>query len=155
VSQSDREGSTSVCILCGEKIERQKSFTCRKCRKTPFCLDHLDREYKLCPGCAAERRIKYYNDLLRQEKNIKAFLRLAQFVFMVSAVLFVAGRFFSDYVPEILKDNIFYNHLFVWGGMAIGAMFLCYILVASQKQKVRGIEEKIQDHRVDSRYMRR
>ncbi len=155
MAQLDREAGTFVCILCNEKVEKQKSFTCRRCRKTPFCLDHLDREYKLCPGCAAERRIKYYNDLLSQEKSLKAFLRLAQFVFMVSAFLFAGGRFFPDYVPAILKDNIFYNNIFVWGGLAIGAVFLCYVLVYSQKQKVREIEEKIQDHRVDSRYMRR
>ncbi len=151
----DKEVGTQVCSLCGEKVGKQKSFTCRKCRKTPLCLEHLDREFKLCPGCATESRIKHYNDLLQQEKSIKAFVRLAQFVFMVSAFLFAAGRFFSDYVPEVLKDNIFYNHLFVWGGLSIVAVLLCYVLLYSQKQRVREVEEKIQDHRADSRYMRR
>ncbi|HWR59726.1 MAG TPA: hypothetical protein VN328_12640 [Thermodesulfovibrionales bacterium] len=155
MEQADKEVKTPVCFLCNEKIEKHKSFTCRKCRKTPFCLDHLDREYKVCPGCAAERRIKNYNDLLGQEKAVRAFLRLAQFIFMVSAFLFAAGRFFDDYVPEILKENIFYKHLFVWGGLAIGGMLFCYVILYSQRKKVSEVEEKLQDHRVDSRYMRR
>ena len=82
-------------------------------------------------------------------------MRLAQFIFMVSAVLFSTGRFLPDYVPEILKDNIFFKYLYVWGGLAIGGVLFCYIALHSQKQKVQEVEAKIQDHRVDSRYMRR
>lgn len=115
-------------------------------------MDHLDREFKVCGGCAAEMRIKHYNDLLRQEKNLKAFLGLAQFIFMVSALLFASGRFFNDYVPEILKENIFYRHLFVWGGLAAGGILLCYVVLYSQRQKVRELGEKIQGHKIDSRY---
>ena len=153
--KNSKEPDKPKCVLCEEYIEGRKSFTCRKCKKSPFCLDHLDPELKLCPGCATEQRIRRFNDLTRQEKSIRAFLRLSQFIFMVSAIFFVVKRFFYDQLPEILRMNIFYKYLFLWGGMSICGALFCYVMLSVQKQKVREVEDKIQDHRVYSRYMRR
>lgn len=118
-------------------------------------MTHLDTEYKLCPGCATEQRIKHYNDLLRQERGIIAFLRLTQFIFMVSVILFAADRFSYDLYFEVLSANIFHEYLFLWAGASIFCVIVCYILLFLQKQKMRLMEDKIQDHRISSRYMRR
>ncbi len=153
--RSSREPDKVRCVLCEEHVEGRKFFTCRRCKKSPFCLNHLDQELKLCPGCATEQRIRRVRDLTRQEKSIRAFLMLSQFIFMVSAIFLVLKRFFDDQLPEILKMNIFYKYLFVWGGASIGGAIFCYVMLSMQKQKVRDVEDKIQDHRVYSRYMRR
>jgi hypothetical protein len=155
VSGNVRDSDGPTCILCDKHIEGRKFFKCRKCKKSPFCLDHLDSELKLCPGCATEHRIKRFNDLTRQEKSVRAFLRLSQFIFMVSAIFFVVKRFLYDQLPDIVKINIFYKYLFVWGGLSIACTVLCYVVLSLQKQKVRQMEDKIQDHRVYSRYMHR
>lgn len=153
IKDRDQGKETVRCIICEKHAEKQKTFTCRKCRKTPFCLEHLDAEFKLCSGCAAEKRMGLYNNLIRQEGSIKAFLRLIQFIFVVVAVFFVVKQLFYEHVPEFMKVNIFFENLFIWGGVAAGGMVFCYVLLYSQRRKIGEIEEKIQSHKVYSRYV--
>lgn len=149
------EGKTVKCIICEKLTESQKTFTCRRCKKSPFCFEHMDSEYRVCSGCAAEERMKLYDSLTRQEGSIKGFLRLMQFILVITVIFFGAKKFFYELVPEFLKVNILVEHLFLWGGMALGGMLLCYVLILSQRQKIREIEEKIQDHKTYSRYLHR
>jgi hypothetical protein len=46
---SHADGVTLVkCLICDKSLENGGTFTCKRCRKSPFCLEHLDPEYKIC-----------------------------------------------------------------------------------------------------------
>jgi hypothetical protein len=51
--------------------------------------------------------------------------------------------------------NVFFDYLFLWGGISLAGMALSYILLISQGQKIRAIEDKIQDHKAYTKYLRR
>lgn len=141
------------CLICEKPLESQNIFACRKCRKSPFCFDHLDREYKVCPGCAVEERMKVCRDLLGQERSLKGFFRFTQFVLFLSILFFAADRFYHEYIPEFIRGSIFFEYVYYLGGAAVTGMVLCYVLILSQKQKMKEVQDKIQSHKTDSRYM--
>ncbi len=142
------------CEICEKTVESVRTFTCRRCRKSSFCLDHFDPEYKVCSGCAAEERIRLYNNLLRQERSLKSFLRLAQFLFIVAAISFAARRFLWEDIPQFMKTNVVFEYVFYWGATAIAGMVLCYLIIFSQRGRIKGVQNKIQDHKVYSKYSR-
>lgn len=144
-----------TCLICEKPLESQKAFTCRRCRKSPFCFEHLDREYKVCLGCAAEERMRGYRALVGQERSLKVFFRFTQFVVVLALFMFAFDRFFSDQIPESLKSNIFleYDLYLYFGGAALAGMVFCYVLILSQKQKMKEVQDKIDGHKTDSKYM--
>jgi ribosomal protein L37E len=150
--QQEIKGTLVQCRLCETTVESQKTFACRRCGVSPFCLDHLDRELKVCSGCAAEERIRRYGDMVRQGKNVRGFLRFTQFVFMLAAMFFVSDSLFHEHLPEFLKESIFLEYVLYWGGAAVAGMVFCYIIVVSQKQKMIEVEDKIHSHKDRSRY---
>ena len=142
------------CIICENYTEVRKTFACRRCGRSPFCLEHLDSEHKICSGCAADERIHLYNDLRRQQKSIQGFFRLAEFIFIIAAIFFVAKKLFSDHLPEFITENISFEYLFLWGVLAVAGMILCFILRQTQQQKITDLEERLQEHKTYSRYLR-
>ncbi|HXX53521.1 MAG TPA: hypothetical protein VEI28_03015 [Thermodesulfovibrionales bacterium] len=144
--------ATAVCRACEQEIGKRGSFTCKQCRKSPFCLEHLDREFKVCPGCAAEERIAFYSNLVRQERNLTAFLRFSQFIFIVVAILFAAGRFFRSSIPSYIRDNVFFEYLFLWGGLAALGMVCCILFLPGQRKKIREIDGSIRGPREYRKY---
>jgi hypothetical protein len=115
----------------------------------------MDREYKVCSACAAEERLTLYHNLTTQKRNVKSFLRLMQFILMLVIIFYGVKRFLYELVPDFLKVNVFFDYLFLWGGISLAGLALCYIMLISQRQKLREIEDKIQDHKASSRYRRR
>jgi len=155
VSSDTREAKAVSCVICGKQTESQKTFVCKRCRKAPLCLEHMDREYKVCSGCAAEERLTLYQNLATQERNVKSFLRLMQFILTLVVIFYGVKRFFYELVPDPLKVNVFFDYLFLWGGVSLAGLVLCYIILISQEQKIREIEDKIQDHKASTKYLRR
>ncbi len=143
------------CMLCEKLIEDRRSFTCKRCGKSPCCLQHLDREYRVCSGCAAEERIRLRGDIMRQARSVKGFLRFTQFVFILAALFFALDMLVNEHVPEVLRESVFFAYVFYWGGAAVAGMVLCYVLILSQQQKRKEIEEWIQSHKAHSRYFPR
>ena len=154
-TQPQPKAAAVKCLICEKSIESQKTFTCRRCRKSPFCFEHLDREYKVCSGCAAEERIRAYRALVGQERSLRGFLRFTQFVVVFALLFFVFDRFFSEEIPESLKSNIFFEYdLYLYfGGVALAGMVFCYMLILSQKQKMKEVRDKIDGHKTDSKYI--
>jgi hypothetical protein len=150
-----RGDKAAPCVICGKQTESQKTFVCKRCKKSPLCFEHMDREYKVCSACAAEERLTLYHNLTTQERNIKSFLRLMQFILMLVIIFYGVKRFLYELVPDFLKVNVFFDYLFLWGGISLAGLALCYIMLISQRQKLREIEDKIQDHKASSRYRRR
>jgi hypothetical protein len=154
-SPDTRGGKATTCVICGKQTESQKTFVCKRCRKSPLCFEHMDREYKVCSACAAEERLTLYHNLTTQKRNVKSFLRLMQFILMLVIIFYGVKRFLYELVPDFLKVNVFFDYLFLWGGISLAGLALCYIMLISQRQKLREIEDKIQDHKASSRYRRR
>ena len=153
--QPESKVTTVKCIICEKSLESQKTFTCRRCKKSPLCFEHLDREYRVCSGCAAEERIRTYRDLVGQERSLRGFLRFTQFVFVLAVLLFALDRFFYEYIPESLKSSIFFEaDLYLYFGVvALVGMVICYVFIFSQKQKMKEVRDKIDVHKADSKYM--
>jgi len=155
-SRSGRETDQGIaelkCLICEKPVERQKTFTCRRCRKSPFCFEHLDREYKTCLGCAAEERMNVYRALVGQERSLKGFFRFTQFVLFLAILFFTADKFYQEYIPEFLRGSVFFEYVFYLGGAAVTGMVLCYVLILSQRQKMKDVQEMIHRHKTDSRY---
>ncbi len=152
VQPGRKNAPTVKCLICDRLVERGKTFTCRKCRKSPFFFEHLDPECKICSGCAVEEMIRPSNSLLRQEKGVRGFLRLNQFILLVAFVFVAAAKLFHEHIPEFISGNIFFEYVYVWGAAAVVGIVLCYIVVASQKQKIKEIEGKIRNHKAYWRY---
>jgi len=150
-----RGGNAVTCIICGKQAEGQKTFACKRCKKRPLCFEHMDREYKVCSGCAAEERLTLYHNLTTQEKNVKSFLRLMQFILTLVVIFYGVKRFLYGLVPDFLKVNVFFDYLVLWGVISVAGLALCYSILISQRQKIREIEDKIQDHKASSRYVHR
>ena len=151
--EAETKGTTVKCLVCEKTAEPQKMFMCRSCRKSPFCFEHLDGEYRICSGCAAEKRITLYHDLLVQERSVRGFLRFTQFIVVLAVFFFSFDRFFHEYIPDFVKGSVFFEYVFYWGGAAVAAMGLCYVIIVSQKQRMRDVDDKIQSHRAHSRYL--
>jgi len=115
----------------------------------------MDREYRVCSGCAAEERLTLYHNLTTQKRNVKSFLRLMQFILTLVVIFYGIKRFFYELVPDPLKVNVFFDYLFLWGGISLTGVALCYIILISQRQKIREIEDKLQNHKASTKYFRR
>jgi hypothetical protein len=142
------------CIGCDKPVEKAKTFMCRRCKRSPFCFTHLDQEFKICSGCAFEMRVRLYNDLLKQEKSLRGFLRLMQFIFILSALLFSGTRLFVERIPDLVRDNIFFEYVYVWGALAVIGMAVCYMVLFSQKQKAAALNENIHATTAEKRFSR-
>lgn len=96
-----------------------------------------------------------YRALVGQERSLKGFFRFTQFVVVLALLLFVFDRFFSDQMPESLKSNIFleYDLCLYFGGVALAGMVFCYVLILSQKKKMKEVKDKIDGHKTDLKYM--
>jgi hypothetical protein len=143
-----------ICIGCDKPVEKARTFMCRSCKRSPFCFTHLDEEFKTCSGCAFEKRVGLYNDLLKQEKSLRGFLRLVQFIFIMSAILFSASRLFAEHIPDYVKENIFFANVYLWGGLALLGMMVCRVLLFLQKQKAAALNEKIHATTAEKRFSR-
>ena len=150
-----REGKAVTCVICGKQTESQKTFVCKRCKKAPLCFEHRDREYRVCSGCAAEERLTLYHNLITQKKNVKSFLRLMQFILTLVVIFYGVKRFLYDLVPDFLRVNVFFGYLILWGGISLTGVALCYMILISQRQKIRELEDKIQLHKTSSRYFHR
>jgi ribosomal protein L34E len=150
--QDKKKGAIVQCVICEEYTDAQYTFSCTQCKKSPLCNRHLERKYGICTWCAAEKEIQDFNSLMTQERSINAFLKLSQFVFLCISILFVAKRLFFDFIPAYLKDMVFFEFLFPFGGAAIAAMVFSYIVLVFQRKRLREIDARIKAQKTPSRY---
>jgi len=149
--QNTKEDAIVQCIVCERYTDSRLTFSCRQCRKSPLCLTHKERKYGVCTWCAAEKEMQIYNSLKTQERSIHAFMKLSQFIFILVSMLFIAKKFFFDIIPLYVKDTILLEYLFPFGGFSIAAIAFSYLVLFSQRKKLREIEAKIEVHKNLSR----
>lgn len=129
------------CVVCGQYSDR--TFVCNRCRRRPICVTHRDTKLGFCLHCAAEIKTEKLNTLRPVATSLSVIMNLLEFIFIVTAIFFAALRFIPGYVPPYLKDNIFANNLYLWGGLsAVGTALLCIAAFIVNRQ-IRSIHEAL------------
>ena len=97
--QEEKKEELIRCSVCDVYLEGDKGFTCPKCRRGPLCKSHRVARRRECASCVYEMQKKDLNDLKTQEQNLRSFLKLLQFLFIVFAIFFIAMK---TGIPEVL-----------------------------------------------------
>jgi len=79
----------------------------------------------------------------QQVESIRHFLRLTQFIFVVFVILFLAVRFGLPDMVEFLRFSIITDNLPYLGGAAVLAYIVFFLILLSQKQQVKALQEKM------------
>jgi hypothetical protein len=142
--EDDQRNSTLLrCIQCDNYIEENRSFRCRQCGKSPLCLKHMDRQYRICSRCAIENRLHLYNKWISDHRHVRVFLRLTQFLFILATLFFAALRFYGKHLPDYARENIFAENLYLIGGLAAAGMLFSYIIMKILTGKIEKIEDSV------------
>ena len=80
------------CTICDAYLKNGEGFICPKCRRGPLCRNHRLSGNKLCTSCVYDVKAEEMTALRAQEQSIKGFLRMTQFLFLLSVILFVAMK---------------------------------------------------------------
>lgn len=131
------------CVLCGQYTDR--TFVCHRCRRRPICVMHRDPGLGFCVHCAAEIKTEKLNDLRPVATGLSVMMNLFEFVFVVAAMFFAAMSFIPDYMPHYLKDNIFADNLYFWGGLSASGTALLCIAAFFVNRKIRSIEDYLDE----------
>jgi len=79
-------------------------------------------------------------------------LKLSEFIFIVVAILFAAERLFPDFIPDFIRENIFFQYIFVWGALAIFGILLCSLFLPAQRRKLQEIDSCIRGQKSYRKY---
>ena len=131
------------CVSCGKILDNGKYFTCPKCRRAPMCYSHRDNELKICVGCASEVRVKELNEIRSTQRGLSGFLRLVEFLFIASAILFASMRFIPDVMPDFIKDNMLVKYIYIWSVVFFVFTIILYIMVKLEDSKIETFEDKL------------
>lgn len=132
-----------TCKICGSYLRKEEGFTCPRCRRSPLCRSHRAPGRKECTGCVLEMKTRELRDLQKQEHNIRSFLRLTQFVFLVFAIFFISSKTGLAETVSFLRNNIIMENLGYLGGLSASGYILFYIILYNQKSRIRKLEAGI------------
>ena len=144
----EKQEDLAKCPVCEFYFNKSEGFTCIKCRRGLLCKKHKVAGTKECTSCVIERRHKELSDLREQERSIKGFLRLLQFLFLVFAVFFIALKIGLEDTVEFLKDSFIIEALPYIGGGAILGYIVFYFILSNQKAKTLELETLIRKMRL-------
>jgi len=144
----EKQEDLAKCPVCEFYFNKNEGFTCIKCRRGLLCKKHKVAGTKECTSCVIERRHKELSDLREQERSIKGFLRLLQFLFLVFAVFFIALKIGLEDTVEFLKDSFIIEALPYIGGGAILGYIVFYFILSNQKAKTLELETLIRKMRL-------
>jgi len=138
--QEERKEELIRCSVCDVYLEGDKGFVCPRCRRGPLCKSHRVPRRRECASCVYEMQKKDLNDLKTQEHNLKSFLKLLQFFFIVFAIFFIALKTGIPEVLDILQSNIVTSGLKYLGGLSVAGYVLFYAMLLHQRQKISEME---------------
>ena len=81
--------------------------------------------------------------LKEQEINLKSFLRLLQFIFLVFAVFFIALRTGLGDTVEFLRSSYIADGLLYLGGIAVFGYIVFYFILYNQRGRIQEAESEI------------
>ncbi|GAB4488350.1 MAG: hypothetical protein OHK006_18670 [Thermodesulfovibrionales bacterium] len=131
------------CPICETLLQHERGFTCPRCRRRPLCVKHRAPGRKECFGCAQEILQKELAGLYAQEKSLKAFEHLMQFLFIVFSILFAAGRFDTEGILRPYLDNPIGDNLLFFGIVAAAGYVISLIILYNQRQNIRNAESQV------------
>jgi hypothetical protein len=134
-----------TCRACGSYLGKGEGFRCPRCRRTPLCRNHRVPGSRECAGCVMEAKTKELRDLKNQEKSIRNFLRLTQFLFLVFAILFISSKAGLVEMLDFLKDSIVMDNLGYLGGFSVAGYIIFQIIRYNQKSRISGLETGINE----------
>lgn len=129
-----------TCSACGSYLNEGEWFRCPRCKRAPLCRTHRFPGRRECAGCVLEIKTKELNDLKGQERNLRSFLRLMQFAFLVFAILFISSRTGLAGAVDFLKDNIIMSNLAYLGGLSVAGYIIFWIILYNQSSRIRKLE---------------
>lgn len=138
--QEEKKEVLIRCSVCDVYLEGGKGFTCPRCRRGPLCKSHRVPRRRECASCAYEMQKKDLNDLKSQEHNLKSFLKLLQFLFIVFAIFFIAMKTGIQEVLDLLENNIIVSVLKYLGGLSVLGYVLFYAMLLHQRQRISEME---------------
>ncbi len=138
--QEERKEELIRCSVCDVYIGGEKGFTCPRCRRSPLCKSHRVPGRRECASCVYEMQKKDLNDLKTQEYNLKSFLKLLQFLFIVFAIFFIAMKTGIPEVLDLLQSNIITSGLKYLGGLSVAGYVLFYAMLFHQRQRISALE---------------
>lgn len=82
--------------------------------------------------------------LRAQEHGIKGFLRLTQFVFLLSAIFFVVMKMRLSEIAEFMEHVWITDHVvYMMGGVSVVGYVLFYTILYGQKKRINQLESEI------------
>jgi hypothetical protein len=131
------------CPVCEVYLKKTEGFICSKCKRGPLCKKHKVIRSSECASCLYDRRRKDLLLLKEQEINLKSFLRLLQFLFLVFAVFFIALRSGLEDTVEFLQSSFIKDSLLYLGGIAVFGYIVFYFILYNQRGKIQEAESEI------------
>jgi hypothetical protein len=131
------------CPVCEVYMKKGEGFICSKCKRGPLCKKHKVARSTECASCVYDRRRKALLMLKEQEINLKSFLRLLQFIFLVFAVFFIALRTGLGDTVEFLRSSYIADGLLYLGGIAVFGYIVFYFILYNQRGRIQEAESEI------------
>ena len=131
------------CPVCEVYMKKTEGFICSTCKRGPLCKKHKVIRSSECASCVYDRRRKALLLLKEQEMNLKSFLRLLQFLFLVFAVFFIALRAGLEDTVEFLQSSFITDGLLYLGGIAVFGYIVFYFILYNQRGKIQEVESEI------------
>jgi hypothetical protein len=131
------------CPVCEVYMKKTEGFICSTCKRGPLCKKHKVIRSSECASCVYDRRRKALLLLKEQEMNLKSFLRLLQFLFLVFAVFFIALRSELKDTVEFLQSSYITDGLLYLGGIAVFGYIVFYFILYNQRGKIQEVESEI------------
>lgn len=131
------------CPVCDIYLKKAEGFICATCRRGPLCSRHRIAGARECASCVFDRRKKDLIALREQEQNLRGFLRLLQFLFLVFAIFFIAARTGLEEMAEFIQDSFMKDGILYLGGIAIVGYGIFYLILYSQRSSISELETEI------------
>jgi hypothetical protein len=131
------------CPVCDVYMKKNEGFICSACKRGPLCRAHKVAGSTECASCVYDRRRKALLTLKEQEMNLKSFLRLLQFLFLVFAVFFIALRAGLEDTVEFLQSSYITDGLLYLGGIAVFGYIFFYFILYNQRGRIQKVESEI------------
>lgn len=107
-----------------------------------MCRTHRFPGERECSGCVMEIRAGELTSLRRQEQNLRSFLRLLQFVFLVFSILFIASKLGVAETVDILRDNVIMDHLIFFLCISVVGYAVFYGILYYQRKRINHLDQK-------------
>ena len=135
------KGEMRRCPVCEAYLEKNEGFFCPKCKRGPLCRIHRLPGERVCTSCSFDAKAKELRALKNQEQNIRGFLRLTQFIFLLFAVFFVSVKIGLLDTVEFLQEAPLSDYvLYAMGSVSVTGYAVFFVILLNQKNKVKELE---------------